>query len=264
MQQPSFDTWTSIFLLIATQGFFISGVLALNKRGDRKANVYIALIVFLFSLTMVEYVLYWTGYLKQFKYFMNMSITFPFLLGPLLFFYLCQLFLKRPLILRDIAHFLPFLLELIYWIPYYLSDKTVKFQFLGQPYIFEILAWSKIIHMTIYGVICWRLIQQIAPLSIIRVWASRVVIFFFGYISIHIAYYTLTKFSFFNTDWDYMISFAMSAFIGLVALYGYVQPEIFSGAPLSDLANQRNIGSKYFPRAKRPTRSFWFECGGED
>jgi AraC-like DNA-binding protein len=233
---PSFDTWTSIFLLIAVQGVFTGIIILLNRRGDRVANRYIAFILFLFSISMIEYVLYWSHYLPLYPIFINISISFPFLLGPLLFFYFRKLLLKRGFIKRDIVHLLPFFLDFIFWLPFYLARRPQQRGIFFQNYqtIIEAMTWVRIAHMAIYAFICLFLIKRYSGLKGIKVWSERVIFFFCGFIVSHIAYFTLIRYSFFSTEWDYAISLFMSGFIGLVAAYGYIQPEIFQGIPLSN------------------------------
>jgi len=42
------------------------------------------------------------------------------------------------------------------------------------------------------------------------------------------------KFEFFNRTWDYHISLAMTAFIYLIAVAGYIQPAVFQGYRISE------------------------------
>lgn len=50
--QPSFDTWTIIFLFAAVQGYFMALVLLVWRRGDRlRGDRLLALLMLLFALT---------------------------------------------------------------------------------------------------------------------------------------------------------------------------------------------------------------------
>ena len=126
MQQPSFDTWTTIFLFAAIQGLFVATVLFFVKRKEFKANSLLALLILLFSLTLIEYVLYWTAYIYYFPHVMSLSDGFPFLFGVILYFYFEKIFEGHQLSKKDYLHFLPFLLYLVYMMPRYLSAAEVK------------------------------------------------------------------------------------------------------------------------------------------
>jgi AraC-like DNA-binding protein len=233
---PSFDTWTSIFLIIAVQGFFTGMIMLLNNRGDREANKYIAFILFLFAVSMVEYTFYWSHYLRFYPFLLNISITFLFLFGLFLFLYFKKLFLKHSFKREDVVHFIPFFLDFAFWLPFYIANNGKERNAFFQKYMgfIEFMPWVRIVHMLIYAVLCFILIKNYSGLNEIKVWSKRVVYFFMGYIFSFISYFVLVRFPFFNTDWDYAISFSMSAFIFLVAAYGYIQPEIFQGTALSN------------------------------
>jgi AraC-like DNA-binding protein len=227
---PSLDTWTSIFLIIAAQGFFTGIILWLNPRSDHKANRFLAAILFLFALSMIEYVLFWTRYSVHFPAFSNISIAFPFLYGVLLYSYFRQLFIKTPFKWTYLLHFLPFIIDFAFWLPFYLTRGADRYNILKAiPNGYTHIIWLKMAHMGLYAYLSWCLVENFAGLDRIKAWGKRVILFFIAFILSFITYFLLVKMPFFNPNWDYAISFAMSAFIGLVAVYGYIQPEVFKG-----------------------------------
>jgi putative effector of murein hydrolase LrgA (UPF0299 family) len=84
-------------------------------------------------------------------------------------------------------------------------------------------------HVLLHAALCFILIKQNAGLKEVKMWSKRLAFFFIGFIFTHIWYFTLIRFPFFSTEWDYTVSLSMSAFIFLVAAYGYIQPEVFQG-----------------------------------
>src|SRR5437868_5551260 len=101
MNEPSFDTWTSIFLFAAIQGIFVSSVLWFAKRENRFNNKLLSSIIFLFSVTLIEYVLYWTKFQLKLPHTMDMSGGFPFLYGVILFLYFRNVFEQKKLVSKD-------------------------------------------------------------------------------------------------------------------------------------------------------------------
>lgn len=248
MQQPSFDTWTTIFLFAAIQGLFVATVLFFVKRKEFKANSLLALLIFLFSITLIEYVLYWTGYIYFFPHVMSLSDGFPFLFGVILYFYFEKIFEGHQLSKKDYLHFLPFLLYLVYMMPRYLSAAEVKQMWIlgksATPSWFvwplpirniQWLHWVKIAHMLVYLVVIFKrfYIQSKSNREITK-WFNWLTGLFAGFIFSYASYFVLVRFSFFNQEWDYLISFSMMFTIYFIAWFGYLQPRVFSGFTLAE------------------------------
>lgn len=247
MQSPSFNTWTTIFLFAAIQGIFVSVVFFFVKKENRTANLLLALLVFLFSLTLIEYVLYWTKYLYQLPHFMQLSDGFPFLFGVILFLYFQKVFLQYRFSKKDFWHFLPFALLIIYMLPVYLSTTEVKQAWMmGErvyPSLFHWpkfmrnipLNWLKIAHMCLYAFLIFKTFNGLSKTNNeVRTWFNWLSGLFIGFIASYTSYFILVNFAFFNSEWDYMISFSMMFTIYFIAWFGYLQPKIFSGFTLKE------------------------------
>ena len=193
--------------------------------------------------------LYWTGHLYTFPHMLGISEGFPFLFGVILYFYFKIVFRNYKIRPPDILHILPFLLFTMIMLPRYFSGADVKMLWMTgnqTPPVFEWLVsfktirvipwpWIKIIHMTIYLVLIlvdFLALSKTDPR--VRKWFSWLVGLFAGFIASYASYFILVKFSFFNNEWDYMISFSMMFFIYFIAWFGYLQPAIFSGFSLQE------------------------------
>ncbi len=86
--EPALNLWTALFLVAAAQGFFLAGMLALTRRGNRKANRLLALFVLCFALTLTDYVGYWSHYNRYVPYLAGIYLPLALLFGPLLWLYL--------------------------------------------------------------------------------------------------------------------------------------------------------------------------------
>ena len=107
---PSLDNWTSLFLMAAGFGVFMFILLIINNR--KGSNYSIALLVLAFSLILVQYVLYWSGYQRQFPYLIQLPAMCYYASGPLLYIYFYKIYFggfKKIFLLN----FLPSLLILI-------------------------------------------------------------------------------------------------------------------------------------------------------
>ncbi|MEO5571659.1 MAG: helix-turn-helix domain-containing protein [Bacteroidia bacterium] len=68
----------------------------------------------------------------------------------------------------------------------------------------------------------------------VRTWFRWLTGLFAAFILSFTSYFVLVNFSFFNNQWDYMISFSMMFFIYFIAWFGYLQPKVFSGLTLTE------------------------------
>ncbi|MEO6037093.1 MAG: helix-turn-helix domain-containing protein [Saprospiraceae bacterium] len=240
---PSFDTWTIVFLFAATQGLFVALVLWRWRQGHLRANRLLALLLVLFSVTMIEYVLFWTHYLGRFPHLAELSAHFPLLYGPIVWLYLRSIYTGRPLSRRDAAYLIPFLLATAVFLPWYgLDAATKRTILLGQGHfpvsrqVLFLIQWLRILHLTAYALWNFWYIRRQPVLGATTRWATLLNGFYIGFLLAYAAYFVLVRFSFFNTAWDYHISAAMAAFVYLIAYAGYVQPAVFEGFSLTEAA----------------------------
>lgn len=233
---PHFDAWTIVFIIAAVQGYFVAFVMARWQQGQRQANLLLAALLLLFSLTLTEYVFYWSFYIIQYPHISGLSELFPFVFGPLVYLYCRTIYEKKALKKRDLWHFVPFLVAVGFNMPWYALDADAKRAVLEQqsayplPFLWmRLMLWTRIAHMLGYAVWNYFFIQRQPRVAATTRWAFRLNTFFTGFVLAYTSYYVLVRFSFFNSSWDYHISAAMTAFIYLIAYAGYVQPAVFDG-----------------------------------
>lgn len=246
MNQPSFDTWTSVFLFASVQGLFVSIVLFITGKENKTANKLLATLIFLFSVTLFEYVLYWTKYLYYWPHFLQLTENFPLLFGVILYFYFKNVFGAPINYKKEWLHFLPFILFTIYELPILLSTSEIKQAWMegrkAAPSLFmwpeplrgwKWLAWPRIVHMIIYyGLILYTFNSQSKSNPEVRAWFKWLTGLFLAFIVSYTSYFVLVNFPFFSVEWDYMISFSMMFTIFFIAWFGYLQPKVFSGFSL--------------------------------
>lgn len=178
---------------------------------------------------------------------MQLSDGFPFLFGVILFLYFQKVFLQYRFSKKDFWHFLPFALLIIYMLPVYLSTTEVKQAWMmGErvyPSLFHWpkfmrnipLNWLKIAHMCLYAFLIFKTFNGLSKTNNeVRTWFNWLSGLFIGFIASYTSYFILVNFAFFNSEWDYMISFSMMFTIYFIAWFGYLQPKIFSGFTLKE------------------------------
>ncbi len=101
---------------------------------------------------------------------------------------------------------------------------------------FPLWAWLSILSMIVYAILIFRNYKTLSnTLNEIKVWFNYLFSFYMGFIISFTSYFVLIMTPFFNRQYDYMISFAMSLFIYFLAWFGYLQPKIFSGFSVKEI-----------------------------
>lgn len=215
---PNFDAWSIIFLVAAVQGLFIAFVLFRWRRGDRQANLLLALVMLLFSLSMLEYVLFWIGWWKRFPHVSDASSQFPFLFGPLIWLYLRRIYEGKNWRRVDWLHFMPFLAAMVILTPWYLLDAdskravfngTMQHPMAGGKGL--ALIYVRIAHMVVYAVWNAIFIYKQPRVSATTRWANLLNWFYIGFTLAYASYWVLAFTGLLNPQWDYQVSAMMTA-----------------------------------------------------
>ncbi len=248
--QPSFNMWSLLLLLAAAQGVFLALVLCTHRRGNRRANRVLALLIFLFSLRLLETVGYWTKYLLVFPHFWLTTAALQFLFGVLLYFYAKILttehFKFQP---RAAWHLLPFALQTAWLMRFYVLPSATKLAILQQylgienpptPLLYFLLALAQILHMLIYTGLTLRVLHthaakfQNGALSLEKIswqWLRQLTFGFGGFVLLLLAYVVALRFGFpYSRGLDALVLVCLAGLIYAIGLMTLRRPEIFSGA----------------------------------
>lgn len=130
MSNLTFNIWAVIILVGAAQGLFLA-LYFFSKRENRHANKWLALLLTVISLHLLEYSANISGITLQYP--VLLAITYPllFCMGPLYLFYCCHLLDRNYyLTLKAALHFIPALLVLILMLPFYTMPANEKLDFI--------------------------------------------------------------------------------------------------------------------------------------
>lgn len=226
---PSFDTWTSGFLIAVAMGLFIFLMLLMSRN---KRNLPIAFVVLGFSTILFSYVLYWTRYDKVFPYLVLIPSVCYYATGPLFYLYFLNLY-KRQVRFNYALHFLPACFMLIPNVQIWLKYAGITSPD-GPLTLVPYNHWLIAVHMTIYLALIALLVRKNSEVTgeytVVRHRWSRLLLFLYAlFIFAYVSYYALVNFSFFNSEWDYMISFTMTISIYAIGYFIFRQPRIFDG-----------------------------------
>lgn len=243
--QGSFDTWTALFLVVSAVGTFLSILLFTDKKG-RRLNWPIALIILGFSLILVQYVFFWTGYDKEYPYFHLYAQSWYLIFGPLLYLYTIGFYHKDFKI--SFLHFLPAILSFVLAAYYlvitngYTNVEPYQDQLLYKlQYTFR-SSWLATLSFLIY---LWIIHDTIKLLDTAKAnteasrvrnkWIKFLTRLFAVFALAYTSYFVLVNFAFFNSAWDYAISIVMSIGIYGIGYMVYTEPRIFNGELLTNL-----------------------------
>lgn len=211
--QPTLDTWTSIFLIAASQGIFLAIVIWLKKH---HAARFLAAVVMAFSLMLLYYVCFWTGYDTLLPRWIAVLQGMTYLLGPLFYGYMRsdeKTFRIHPL------HFLPAGMYLLF----FFMRPTLPANI--QPLAVTVQVALQALHLAIYAIMAIR-VAHLHTLTTSK-WNMVLAILFAGYCLSFLLYYMLVWTGSLRIEYDYMISFAAAAFIYFIGYKGYQDKYIF-------------------------------------
>lgn len=132
--EPKLNLLAVLSLLGAAQGVLLSLALLSIGRGNRTVNRILAAFIAVVSIFICGAVLRTTNYVYFFPHLSRVHDPFPFLAGPLLFLYLRELTRRSGLRKWDALHFIPFIVCVLYLIPYFFQSRESKLNYLISEY----------------------------------------------------------------------------------------------------------------------------------
>ncbi|HKR07230.1 MAG TPA: hypothetical protein VJY62_21525, partial [Bacteroidia bacterium] len=126
-----FSIWAIIILLGAAQGLFLSMYL-FAKSENRDANKWLAFLLTVVSLHLIEYAADITGITLQYPVFIAITYPLLFCMGPFYYTYCrCLLDKSYSITFKTVLHFLPSLVVLLLMLPFYSMSGDAKVSFMS-------------------------------------------------------------------------------------------------------------------------------------
>jgi AraC-like DNA-binding protein len=124
----SINLLTTLTLLGAVQGIFLSLALLNTRSGDIRAHRILALLTALFSIDLGEEFLYQTGFFEHVPNLLHVLAPVDLLYGPLIYLYVRQLTTPVPQggLLDNYRHFIPALIGIFLLMPFFLLESGEK------------------------------------------------------------------------------------------------------------------------------------------
>jgi len=232
-----YNFWFIFYSYIALIGIFLALVLNLKKNSDWVANLLISLFIFLGSLFILHVCIFITNIMFKVPHSAFFTVTFNFLYGPLLYFYIKRITKGYEFKVRDLLHLVPFVFFLIYFSKYYMLSGDEKMHILlnreeNFDPILNYLVLLKVISLLTYGGLIYKMCVTDAASKldseIVLKWKRNIAVLNLAYVFSHIFYVAIIVFL---VSVNYLIHpqlISMSIFILFVGYTAYVQPGVFN------------------------------------
>lgn len=248
MREPSINLLSVLILIGSAQALSLALALAFMRRGNMRANLFLAVLLFLLSLGLIDGFLNVTNYYTRYPHLIGVTWPGFFLGGPFLYFYVRELSVPKRMdgSGKHLLHYLPAALCTLLLVPFYRMSADGKIQVLAsliEPVqglrIFSLAAapFLVVFQKTVYYLLSLRLIrdysieikQSFSSIEKISLsWLRSLLILFFFLCVVFVLY------SFFTSPFGIYgetgyVFYLLEAFVAyVIAFKGLLQPEIFS------------------------------------
>jgi AraC-like DNA-binding protein len=241
---PRINLWSMLYFFVALIGFYVMGMLLLNKKIDRNARVLIALFVFIHSLFILNISINRANYLFELPHTYLMSTWSSLLYGPLLFFYFKRVSKKHSFGWEDLWHFVPTLILIGYLIPnvYAFSGEEKVNLMLSRLQNgvspedsgkLVLIVTLKAISLVIYAYFIHLILKKNGVIdsskSKVRLWQKNIYYIHVAYVITYIVYGIFISL---GNPYPILLHTPIILMAAMVVYVGYaanVQPNVFSG-----------------------------------
>jgi AraC-like DNA-binding protein len=254
-----FSIWAILILFGAAQGLFLALYL-FARLENRSANKWLALLLAVVSLHMVEYAADITGVTLQHPVFIAITYPLLFCMGPLYWLYCRSLpdgSYKTSF--KSLLHFLPPLIVLLLILPFYTMPGDAKTGFLSGiaeggtlkiPAGQLVFMGAHVIQTVAYIFAAWKFIrkkeEELKDFSSDAVavkklsWLNAFSRYFFVYFLLYFLLVVLLSFinSYQLVELDYLLLLIMAMSMYAIGYSAISSPEIFNAVPEPDLQSR--------------------------
>ena len=239
----------ALSLLGVAQALLLAAALLSVKRGNRTANRLLAAFVIVIAIGVGGATMASDRFIPLYPHLLKIQDPFYILGAPLLYLYVRTLIKGRGLGKKDLLHFLPFTLCLLYLLPFYFQSSEAKLVSVGSHFDFwarwsYIRSTTLIVQFIIYlSLIAWMLVAYSRKLKRQSSTAQKSVLFQVRFLLATLtAVWVLGSLKFaltlifpaYDTETvDLLIPASLSVFVYAMGYIGLRRPEALTG--LDDL-----------------------------
>ena len=232
-----------LFLFFTFLGVLLSALFLLRKKGDRLANIILSVYTFLFAFELLNNCLRWSGDIYKAPFIHLNFAHFPLwtIYGALLYIYVRQVVKKTGLKLTDLLFLVPPLVTIALIFPYYSLSTENKLQALADRATYDYVYFPNYgIYIVIAIMFCYAALTYFSFWQNKRVgfrenkWLKWFVGSYFGFAFMFALYIFLVRFQLMDPSYDYFVDIVIVFFIGKLAFFGFIQPEVFEGKSIKE------------------------------
>jgi hypothetical protein len=266
--KPPINLLSILVLFGAIQGIFFALVLARLRRGNRIANRFLAGILFIFSISLVDGFLSVTYSAVRFPYLLGIEWPMIFMYGPFVYFYVKTLTGPQWKIERWklYTHFIPAVLMYIYLVPFFLADPELKVSawleenghLKNYTPVVDPILFVAILQIAGYLVLSLHLLkfhsqniqQNFSSIEKISLsWLRTLIIVFFCLLCMYTFFAIFSQFYGIYKESEYLLNLMIALSIYIMGYKGITQPEIFT--PIDNAGSR--LECKILPGDGAPT-----------
>ncbi|MCP5061271.1 MAG: helix-turn-helix transcriptional regulator [Ignavibacteriae bacterium] len=258
------DVVTVIILLGIVQGFILGTILLTIRRGNKNANRVLGILIILFSYMLSPAFLINVDLYKILPHLMMTAHPVLFLFGPLFLLYVIILISKVFKFNKIfLLHFIPFLLNVIYLMPFYIESVEEKLRVLeeggtGTDVVDYLITISMLVHVITYIVIVYstvkkhtkNLMDSFSSIDKINLqWIQNIIKWFLvvvAVMTVNVILYIIGYENFVDTYTGIIVPVLIVIIIYSIGYRGLFQPEIFTG----EIEEQKKYKKTFLESAK--------------
>ncbi len=230
-----------LFLCFSVIGVLLAFLFFSKRKGNRFANRLLGIYTLLFSFELTYNCLMWSGYLVKYEFVHFNFAQFPLWLcyGALVYIFVRAVLKNETFKWMDLFFLIPLVAIITLNFPFYSLSASSKLDvilngtFAEYTWMPQGSIWAVILIMFFYGFLTY---DRFGPSKNFGFKENKWLTWFVGsYLGFAIAFATymfLVQFNIMNPSYDYFVDIVIVFFIGMLAFFGFAQPEIFEGKPI--------------------------------
>ncbi len=218
MDSIDLNVWTVLLFIAGVQGVFLFVIFMLKKRNSN--SIKLALIILSYSLLLLYYVSYWTGYLNFLPWQVHLLSGVPMLIAPLFYSYILQ-FKSNNSTVVDFKYYLPLL---VFETTILLNSLSFHLGFNFYTSLFSEYSshFFALLHCAILAVFSYLIWKVNDFKKGTHKWVNSIKRSYLIFAGGTIVYYVLLYANLLDRQTDYMISVVMALFIYYVGYKGFL------------------------------------------
>lgn len=230
------DFWILLFFAVGFQGIFLSTILFVRKRSNQ-ANVYLALLILLFSLSTIDTVIFWTTCECDNPGWLGISLIFTFLYGPLFYFYLAAFEKQTTGLKKRWKHYLA-ASAVLAWHAQFIILRLTNPQLISEwnAGLFNsyLLPLAGLTSLLFYAYLSYKLIRRLEKRHVVKVikswhWLGLIFKAYLSFVLFHFIYFASIALEISTRISDIVIVLGYSVFIYAIGYLAMKTSKLLNG-----------------------------------